>query len=309
MSYAAVFPGQGSQSTGMLSALAEAYPVVRDTFAEASDALGYDLAALIRDNPEGRLDRTEYTQPALLAAGVAAWRAWRSEGGPDPVALAGHSLGEYTALVAAEALDFPVALRLVRERGRLMQAAVPEGSGAMAAVLGLDDTAVIALCEALAPGVEAVNFNAPGQVVIAGLREKVAAVAERAAQAGAKRVVMLPVSVPSHSSLMREAAERLAEHVHAAGLRPPRWPVLHNVDARPRAEAGAIAEALVRQLHQPVRWTDSVRALAAEGVDALVEFGPGRVLSGLCRRIDRSLKAYPVEDPQTLQTALDNLGV
>ncbi len=304
---ACVFPGQGAQSVGMLSALAAECPLVEDTFAEASEVLGRDLWRIVREGPAEVLDRTEHTQPAMLAAGIAVWRVWRSRGGPDPVALAGHSLGEYTALVAAEALSFADAVALVAERARLMQEAVPEGRGAMAAVLGLDDATVEALCAGQrdAGVVEAVNYNAPGQVVIAGERAAVEAVAEAARAAGARRVVPLAVSVPSHSSLMREAAARLGERLAGVAFRAPRWPVLHNVDARPRAGADEVREALARQLHSPVRWTETVRALReAHGAGALLECGPGKVLTGLARRIDRGLEAHAVHDPESLAAAL-----
>ncbi len=303
---ACVFPGQGAQSVGMLAALAALCPLVEDTFAEASEALGYDLWRLVQEGPAERLDRTEHTQPAMLAAGIAVWRVWRSRGGPDPVVVAGHSLGEYTALVAAEALAFADAVALVAERGRLMQAAVPEGRGAMAAILGLDDAAVEALCaEHSGDGVaEAVNYNAPGQVVIAGEREAVERVCAAARAAGARRVVPLAVSVPSHSSLMREAAARLAERLAGVALRAPRWPVLHNVDAAPRADAEGLRAALARQLHSPVRWTDTVRRFRAHGAEALLECGPGKVLTGLARRIDKGLPAYTVHDPESLEAAL-----
>jgi len=306
---ACVFPGQGAQSVGMLSALAAECPLVEDTFAEASEVLGYDLWALVQEGPAERLDRTEHTQPAMLAAGVAVWRVWRSRGGPDPVVLAGHSLGEYTALVAAEALGFAEAVGLVAERARLMQAAVPAGDGAMVAILGLDDAAVEDLCAAHAAGgvAEAVNYNAPGQVVVAGSREAVDRVAEAARAAGARRVVPLAVSVPSHSSLMRAAAERLAERLAQARLKAPRWPVLHNVDAAARARPEAVREALARQLHSPVRWTETVRRFRDHGATAMVECGPGKVLTGLARRIDKGLAAYPVHDPDSLAAALGAL--
>lgn len=302
-----VFPGQGSQSVGMLAELGAAESAVRDTFTEASDALGVDLWALTQDGPEEELNRTDRTQPAMLAAGVAIWRVWQSRGGDAPVALAGHSLGEYTALVCAGALDFAAALRVVRLRGEWMQQAVPAGEGAMAAVLGLDDEAVVAAClQAEEDGgvVEAVNFNAPGQVVIAGNAAAVARAIERAKSAGAKRAMTLPVSVPSHCRLMAPVSERLAAALAEVEIRAPGIPVFHNVDAAPRHEATRIRAALAEQVRRPVRWVECVRAMQAAGVRTLVEAGPGRVLSGLARRIDRDIAAFPADDPDTLGSAL-----
>lgn len=306
-SFAAVFPGQGSQSVGMLSAWADTQPGIEQTFREASDALGYDLWRIVREGPEAELNRTEITQPAMLAAGVAAWRAWLAAGGAEPLCMAGHSLGEYTALVCAGALDFADGVRLVAERGRLMQAAVPAGEGAMAAVLGLDDDAVRATCAEASQGgevAEAVNFNSPGQVVIAGSAAGVARASALLQEKGAKRVVPLPVSVPSHSSLMREAAEKMARMLESVEIRAPAIPVLHNVDGAEHAEPAALRTALVSQLHRPVLWVDSVRAMQARGAKALVEFGPGKVLAGLAKRIERDLVAYPVLDAASLEAAL-----
>ncbi len=302
---AAVFPGQGSQSAGMLGALADAWPQVERTFAEASEVLGYDLWGVVRDNPHDRLNQTECTQPAMLAADVAVARVWSASGGPEPELAAGHSLGEYAAVVQAGALGFADGVRLVAERARLMQNAVPAGEGGMAALIGLDDDRVAAICADVAGAriVEPVNFNAPGQVVIAGHADAVAQAIERAQHAGAKRAVELPVSVPAHSSLMREAAAHLGETLAATPFERPMIPVLHNVDAGTHAEPDAIRAALERQLYNPVRWTESVHALRGEGADALLELGPGRVLSGLARRIDRSLLACPVEDVATLDKA------
>ncbi|MEF3193101.1 MAG: ACP S-malonyltransferase [Halothiobacillaceae bacterium] len=306
-SFAAVFPGQGSQSVGMLSAWAEGQPVIAQTFREASEALGYDLWRIVSEGPDAELNRTEVTQPAMLAAGVSAWRVWQAEGGPMPLCMAGHSLGEYTALVCAGSIDFADGVRLVAERGRLMQAAVPEGQGAMAAVLGLEDDVVRAACLDASQGtevVEAVNFNSPGQVVIAGSAAAVARASALLAERGAKRVVPLPVSVPSHSSLMREAAEKMAKVLESVEIRSPAIPVLHNVDAAEHADPAALRAALVRQLHSPVLWVDSVRAMRARGAKALVEFGPGKVLVGLAKRIARELSAYPVFDAATFETAM-----
>jgi len=311
MAFAAVFPGQGSQSVGMLSELAAHNDAVRRTFGEASEALGFDLARLIAEGPAEDLDRTENTQPALLAAGVAAWRAWQAAGGPRPVAMAGHSLGEYTALVAAGALDFDAALRLVRLRGRYMQEAVPAGEGGMAAVLGLDADEVGRLCaDAAGDGLAApANINAPGQVVIAGDRKAVEAVARLAEEAGAKKIVMLSVSAPSHCALMRPAAERLAEDLADIELRRPELPVVNNAEVAAPDEPGAIRDALVSQLTSPVRWVEVVRSLKHDyGAERLAEMGPGRVLSGLTRRIDRSMKALPVNDPASLEAAIEALS-
>jgi len=303
---ALVFPGQGSQSVGMLKELAEAYPVVGQTFAEASAALGYDLWALVQEGPEQDLNRTDRTQPAMLAAGVAVWRVWQERGGARPAYMAGHSLGEYTALVCAEALDFAEAAALVADRGRFMQEAVPEGQGAMAAVLGLDDDQVRAACAAAAQGevVEAVNFNAPGQVVIAGAKSAVERAIEALKAAGAKRALPLPVSAPSHCALMKPASERLAERLQTVTVRAPKIPVLHNVDVQTTQDPDAIRDRLVRQLYSPVRWVETVQALKAAGVTTTVECGPGRVLAGLNRRIDKELSAPAVYDPASLDQAL-----
>ncbi len=310
MRFAMVFPGQGSQSVGMLKALGEAFPLVQQTFEEASGVLGYDLWALAQQGPEAELNRTEKTQPAMLAAGVAVWRVWRGEGGAAPAVMAGHSLGEYTALVCAGALEFAEAVGLVADRGRYMQEAVPPGAGAMAAILGLSDEQVVAACERAALGevVSAANFNSPGQVVVAGSSAAVERAVEQARQAGAKRAVVLPVSVPSHCALMRPAADRLAQRLAGVDIRPPATPVLHNVDAAPRADAGGIRQALADQLHRPVRWVDCVRAIGAAGVSGAVEAGPGKVLSGLGRRILADLPTVPVLDPETLQAALTQVA-
>lgn len=302
-----VFPGQGSQAVGMLAELARVYPAVSDTFAEASAALGFDLWRLVQDGPAEELNLTHNTQPAMLAAGIAVWRVWEREGGPLPAFLAGHSLGEYTALVAGGAIGFADAVRLVAERGRLMQAAVPEGTGAMAAILGLDDDQVRAACVQAAAGevVEAVNFNSPGQVVIAGHSGAVARAIEAAKAAGAKRAVALPVSVPSHCALMRPAAEQLALRLAAATVRVPATPVLHNVDVSVAQTADAVRDHLARQLHSPVRWVETVQRLVAEGVTLVVEAGPGKVLAGLTKRIDKNLESVAVFDPAGLAAALE----
>lgn len=305
-----VFPGQGSQSVGMLDELAAVHPTVRETFAEAGEALDLDLWQIASRGPAETLNQTRHTQPAMLAAGVAVWRVWRSAGGPEPTCLAGHSLGEYSALVCAEAVAFADAVRLVRERARCMQEAVPEGSGAMAAILGLDDDTVRQVCvEAAADQVlEPVNFNAPGQVVIAGHAQAVARGVEAARAAGAKRAVPLPVSVPSHCALMRPAAERFAAVLAEVPFRPPRIPVLHNATVAEAREPEAIRAALAAQLYSPVRWVETIQAMAARGVSKLVECGPGKVLAGLNKRIDREMPVWPVQDPDSLAAALAALG-
>ena len=292
MKLAFVFPGQGSQSVGMMQGWGERAEV-RDTFAEASDALGQDLWALVADGPAELLNQTVNTQPAMLAADVAVWRVWQAAGGATPALLAGHSLGEYTALVAAGALSFADAITLVRFRAEAMQAAVPEGVGAMAAILGLDDDAVRAVCSEAAQGevVEAVNLNSPGQVVIAGNKAAVERAMALAKEKGAKRALPLPVSVPSHSSLMLPAAEKLLAHLQSVAIAAPAIPVLHNVDVQSHAEPDAIRAALAKQLHTPVRWVETVQALKAAGIERVIECGPGKVLAGLNKRIDDSLPA------------------
>ena len=301
--FAMTFPGQGSQSVGMLAELAAAYPVVGETFEQASDALGRDLWKLVCDGPAEELNRTELTQPALLAAAIAVWRVWRLEGGPGPERMAGHSLGEYSALVAAEALEFSDAVAVVAERGRLMQSAVSDGEGAMAAILGLDDEVVEAICREAAEGrvVEPANYNSPGQLVIAGNADAVERAIHKCKEAGAKRAMTLPVSVPSHCTLMSPAADALGELLAETPLRPPAVAVVHNVDCQPRSEPDAIRQALVEQLCSPVRWTGSVRSLIDGGVERLAECGPGKVLSGLGRRIDRNVEWVALEQPERLQ--------
>ena len=301
-----VFPGQGSQAVGMLADIAAAWPVVRETFAEASEALGYDLWALTQDGPESELNQTEKTQPALLTAGVALWRAWQQQGGKTPDFLAGHSLGEYTALVAADSLSLADGVRLVALRGQLMQQAVPAGEGAMAAILGLDDAAVQQAClEASTVGVvAAVNYNAPGQVVIAGSTAAVARAIEILKAAGAKRALPLPVSVPSHCALMQPAAEKLREALAAVSFSAPVIPVVQNVGARIEADTDAIRAALVRQLYNPVLWVGSVEALAGLGVGRVLECGPGKVLCGLDKRIVKELETASLENVASFQAEL-----
>jgi len=302
--YAVVFPGQGSQSVGMLDAFAE-HPEVRRTLAEATDALGEDLGALIHAGPKEQLDLTTNTQPVMLVAGVACWRALHAETGLAPVAMAGHSLGEYSALVAAGALRLADALPLVRFRAQAMQQAVPAGAGAMAAILGLDADAVVAGCAqaqaATGEVVSAANFNEPKQTVIAGTQAAVARACDLLKAAGAKRTLPLPVSAPFHCPLMQPAAERLRERLATLALATPRIAVLNNVDVAAPTEPAAIADALYRQASQPVRWVELVRALRARGVTHVAECGPGKVLSGLVRRIDADLVAAAVYDPATLQ--------
>ena len=310
MKIAFVFPGQGSQSVGMLNALAEYSPLVKETFAEASAALGYDLWAIVSAGPEEKLNQTEITQPAMLAAGVACWRVWNSENGPRPATMAGHSLGEYTALTCAGALVFADAVKLVAERGRFMQEAVPVGQGAMAAIVGLDDDAVRALCEQNAQGevLSAVNFNSPGQVVIAGTAAAVARAVENAKGAGAKLAKQLPVSVPSHCALMHPAAERMRERLKQIAISAPQIPVLHNVHVKSESSPDAIREMLVRQIESPVRWVETVQAMAADGVTKLIECGPGKVLTGLNKRINKDTLTLPVFDPESLRQARAALG-
>ncbi len=308
MSFAFVFPGQGSQSLGMLADLASADPLVRSTFAEASAVLGYDLWKLASEGPEEALNQTERTQPAMLAAGVATWRIWRSRGGGLPLLVSGHSLGEFTALVCAEALEFAPAIDLVRFRGQIMQEAVPAGTGAMAAILGLDDADIEAACREAAQGsiVEPANFNSPGQVVIAGEAAAVQRAIELAKARGAKRAVPLPVSVPSHTSLMKAAAARLAERLRALTVRTPHVRYLSAVDATEHAAPDEIRALLVRQLSSPVRWSQTLKALAASGVSQVIECGPGKVLTGLNRRIEKreGLQFPALEDMAGIDAAL-----
>ncbi len=306
MTFAMVFPGQGSQSVGMLTALSESETAVLDTFSEASEVLGYDLWQVVEKGPEEQLNSTDVTQPALLTAGVSVFRAWQGAGGKEPRLMSGHSLGEYTALVCAGAMEFRDAVDLVRHRGQLMQQAVSPGEGAMAAILGLEDDQVAEACAGAAGDevVSAVNFNSPGQVVIAGNAEAVARAIELAKGLGARRALALPVSVPSHCSLMKEAADKLSDRLAEIEIKGPAIPVVHNVDASRHPAPDDIRRALTQQLHQPVRWTDCVLAMQSEGVAQLVEAGPGKVLAGLTRRIDRSIGALPVFDPDSLATAL-----
>jgi [acyl-carrier-protein] S-malonyltransferase len=308
MSFAFVFPGQGSQSLGMLAGLAQSDPIVRATFDEASAVLGYDLWKLAQEGPKERLDSTECTQPAMLAAGVATWRLWHNRGGGEPAIVSGHSLGEFTAFVCAGAIEFGAAIDLVRFRGRVMQEAVPLGTGAMAAILGLEDEDVEQACREAAGAdvVEAVNFNSPGQVVIAGQTEAVQRAIEVAKARGAKKAIALPVSVPSHSSLMRGAGERLGERLASVEIRAPRIPCLSPVDVAPHQEPAQIRAHLSQQLSKPVQWWATVRAIAKEGVGQMVECGPGKVLTALNRRIEKrpGLEFMALEDPASIDAAL-----
>jgi len=307
MTIAGVFPGQGSQSLGMLADLDKQFSQVRETFQVASDVLGRDLWDMAQHGSEASLNSTENTQPLMLAAGVAVWRVWLGEGGCVPVALAGHSLGEYSALVAAGVLDFADAVALVAERARLMQNAVADGAGAMAAILGLEDPQIIEACAQAAQGdvVEAVNFNSPGQVVIAGSTAAVDRAIHTATAMGAKKAIKLSVSVPSHCALMQPAATALAVRLGQTAFTPASVPVLHNVDAAARDSVTEMAQALEQQLYRPVRWVDTVMALKTTyAADAMVEFGPGKVLAGLNRRIDRKMGAVCIHDSATLAEAL-----
>jgi [acyl-carrier-protein] S-malonyltransferase len=308
MNIACVFPGQGSQSVGMLAGLAARSPLIRATFDEASAVLGYDLWQVVQQGPEERLNTTECTQPAMLAAGVSTWRLWRQQGGPQPSGVSGHSLGEFTALVCAEAMEFTAAVDLVRFRGQVMQEAVPLGTGAMAVILGLEDAQVEAACREAGQGeiVEAVNFNSPGQVAIAGQTQAVQRAMQRAKDLGAKRATLLSVSVPSHSSLMSSAARRFEERLAAMPIRAPRLGYMSAVDASAHREPEDIRKLLVRQLSSAVRWTDTVRALASTGVSHIIECGPGKVLTGLSRRIEKrpGLDYLAIEDATTLDAAL-----
>ncbi len=310
MSFAFIFPGQGSQSVGMLADLAAQYAQVAETFVEASEALGYDLWKITQEGPADELNQTHITQPAMLAGGIAVHRVWQAQGGARPLAMAGHSLGEYTALVAAGSLSLADAVQLVADRGRFMQEAVPAGVGAMAAILGLDDARVIEVCKQAAQGevVSAVNFNSPGQVVVAGHKAAVERAVELAKEAGAKRALLLPVSVPSHCSLMLPAAEKLAERLAGIEFSAPAIPVYNNVDVTAESDAEAIRAALKRQLFSPVRWVETIQALADAGVDTVVECGPGKVLAGLNKRINKGMGTQVTLDADSLAKALGATG-
>lgn len=306
--FAMVFPGQGSQAVGMLKDLAENYPVVKSTFDEASQVLGYDLWALVQEGPAEELNKTWQTQPALLASSVAIYRVWQSINGAQPEFMAGHSLGEYSALVCAGVIDFKDAIKLVELRGKLMQEAVPSGTGAMFAIIGLDNDSIQKACEQAAQGqvVAPVNFNSPGQVVIAGNKEAVERAGALCKEAGAKRALPLAVSVPSHCALMKPAADKLAITLNDITFNTPKFAVINNVDVKVETSAEKIKAALIAQLYSPVRWTESVEEMAKQGVTLLVEMGPGKVLTGLTKRIVDSLSACAVNDKASLDVAIEN---
>lgn len=302
-----VFPGQGSQSVGMLAPLADEYSSIQQLFSRASDVLGYDLWALAQSGPQEQLNLTEQTQPLLLTSSVAIWQVWQSLGGSVPALMAGHSLGEYSALVCSGVIDFDAAVSLVRDRGKFMQQAVPQGVGAMSAVLGLDDEVIVSICQDVSVDgnvVEAVNFNSPGQVVVAGNADAVSKAADLLKKAGAKRVAPLPVSAPFHTSLMKPAAEQLAVAIAKVEFQAPTIPIVHNVHASIESDPGKIRQLMVEQTASPVRWTQSIEFMVARGVERVVECGPGKVLSGLCRRIHKPLSASAIETPDALQATL-----
>ena len=306
MSLAFIFPGQGSQSLGMLKELSENFSEVSATFQQASDALGYDLWSVIQDGPVEKLNSTDVTQPAMLAAGVATWRIWQAKGGAMPAMMAGHSLGEYTALVCSGSLDFVDAIKLVSQRGQFMMQAVPAGTGAMAAVLGMEDEAVRKVCLEAAQGevLEAVNYNSPGQVVVTGNKSAVERVCILAKEQGAKRALELPVSVPSHCALMKPAAEQLAEVLNTISFNTPSIPVINNVDVIAAESEADIRDALKRQLFSPVRWVETIEKMSADGADQFMECGPGKVLVGLNKRINKTLTSAALLDSATIETAL-----
>ena len=306
MSLGFLFPGQGAQTVGMLADISAAEPSVADRFAEASDAVGFDLGAIVRDGPADDLNRTEITQPAMLTASIALHEVWVARGGATPTVVAGHSLGEYSALSVASVLDFADAVRLVHERGKLMQAAVPAGEGAMAAILGLDDEVIAECCASVDGVVSSANFNSPGQVVIAGAASAVASATEACQAAGARRAVVLDVSVPSHCALMEPAGAALGELLNDVGLRDASIPVVQNYTAQAVTEAATIRENLLAQLVSPVRWADSMATMVADGTRQYVECGPGKVLAGLAKRIDRKLGVDSIGDLASLEAALSD---
>jgi len=310
MNIVVVFPGQGSQSIGMLSDYTEAWPQVEETFKQASDVLGYDCWDIVCNGPAEKINKTEITQPIMLAADIAVMRVMGQQCMLTPMVFAGHSLGEYAALVAAQALDFEDAIKLVSKRGQLMQAAVPEGEGAMAAIIGLPDDPIISICEQVSTDigkpVEAVNFNSPGQVVIAGATEAVEKAIESLKEEGAKRALPLPVSVPSHSSLMKPAADELAEYLKGVTINQPKIQVIHNVDAKSHDEPAAIRDALAKQLYNPVQWTHTIQIIS-DGADVGVECGPGKLLGGLTRRINKEVKSFSLDSTASMQKFLDSM--
>ena len=309
MKYSIVFPGQGSQSQGMLSDLNSNFSVVGEVFQEASDSISVDLWKILNEDQEA-LNLTENTQPIMLAAGYATFKVLSEETSLSPVSMAGHSLGEYSALVASSSMNFFDAIRLVRKRGELMQAAVPSGTGSMAAILGLEDSVIIEICQKASNNgvVEAVNFNSPGQVVIAGEKNAVAHACELMKESGAKRALILPVSVPSHCSLMKEAAAKFKTFIESVEFKTPNRKVIHNVDADYAGNIIDIKAKLVEQLHMPVLWTDSVNKMKESGVEKLIEIGPGKVLSGLTRRIDKSLSASAIIDVSSLKSTIEEIS-
>lgn len=308
--FAMVFPGQGSQSVGMLADLAERFPCVEETFKEASDALGYDMWALVQNGPAEEIKKTEVTQPVMLVGGVAVWRAWQAEGGPKPSVLGGHSLGEYTALVCANSMDFTDAVKTVRLRGRYMQESVPLGTGAMAALLGLDDEAVVKICEEASAGevVAAANFNSPGQVVIGGHQAAVDRAIALAKEAGAKKAMPVAMSAPSHCALMLPAAERLAADLETITIREPEIDIVNNVAAAIEKDPAKIKQALIDQVSNPVLWVSVVRNIIAQDINKIIECGPGKVLTGLNKRIDKSVPTLPAFDCSTFDAALAALS-
>ena len=310
MDIVVVFPGQGSQSIGMLSDYSESWPLIKETFQQASDALGYDTWDIVCNGPLEKINKTEITQPIMLAADIAVMRVMAQQCMITPMVFAGHSLGEYAALVAAESLDFVDAIKLVAKRGQLMQAAVPEGEGAMAAIIGLNDDAVIKICEQvsseLSSPVAAVNFNSPGQVVIAGTTAAVEKAMSDLKEEGAKRTLPLPVSVPSHSVLMKPAADELADYLKDVTINTPKIQVIHNVDAKSHDEPDAIRNALTMQLYNPVQWTHTIQIIS-DGADAVVECGPGKVLGGLTRRINKDVKSFSLDSLTAMQKFLDSM--
>ncbi|MBL4712502.1 MAG: ACP S-malonyltransferase [Gammaproteobacteria bacterium] len=312
MNVVVVFPGQGSQSIGMLSDYAETWPQIEETFQQASDVLGYNCWDIVCNGPVEKINKTEITQPLVLAADIAVMRVMAQQCMLLPMVFAGHSLGEYAALVAAESLTFEDAIQLVSKRGQLMQAAVPEGEGAMAAIIGLNDDAVIQICAQVSKDVgepvEAVNFNSPGQVVIAGTTSAVTKAMEALKEEGAKRALPLPVSVPSHSSLMKPAADELAVYLKDVNIKTPKVQVIHNVDAKSHDDPDAIREALVKQLYNPVQWTHTVQIIT-DGADVVVECGPGKVLGGLTRRINKEVASYSLDSMAAMQKFLDSMSV
>lgn len=307
--FAMVFPGQGSQEIGMLKELSEVYPIVQEIFSEASSVLGYDLWNLVQEGSAEKLGQTWVTQPALLAASVAIFKVWQQKEGAKPHFMAGHSLGEYSALVCAGVIDFRDAIKLVELRGKLMQEAVPVGTGAMYAIIGLDNDVVVKACKEAAQGqvVSPVNFNSPGQVVIAGNKEAVERAAILCKEAGAKRALPLAVSVPSHCELMKPAADKLAEKLKTISFQEPQYSVINNVDVKIETSAQAIKDALIAQLYSPVRWTEIVEFMANQGTTLLVEMGPGKVLTGLTKRIVKTLSGCSVNDPTSLDAALESV--